>query len=66
MASFEYHRSDPWFNKLFNDSMRRLSTVVIKVFRRRWWRHQHNPPNITSEHPCIKGINYNLPRVISE
>ncbi|CAL9156093.1 unnamed protein product [Musa hybrid cultivar] len=31
MASFEYHRSDPWFNKLFNDSMRRLSTVVIKV-----------------------------------
>ncbi|CAD5175749.1 unnamed protein product [Musa acuminata subsp. malaccensis] len=30
MASFEYHGSDPWFNKLFNGSMRRLSTVVIK------------------------------------
>ncbi|CAL9052681.1 unnamed protein product [Musa banksii] len=31
MVSFEYRRSDPWFNKLFNGTMRRLSIVVIKV-----------------------------------
>ncbi|THU44334.1 hypothetical protein C4D60_Mb02t06320 [Musa balbisiana] len=78
MTAFEHHGSDPRFNKLFNDSMRNHSTILIKQLLETYRGFDDvkvlvdvgggtgaTLHMITSRHPHIKGINFDLPLVIA-
>ncbi|URD86254.1 caffeic acid [Musa troglodytarum] len=78
MTAFEHHGSDPRFNKLFNDSMRNHSTILIKQLLETYCGFDDvkvlvdvgggtgaTLNMITSRHPHIKGINFDLPLVIA-
>ncbi|URD86459.1 caffeic acid [Musa troglodytarum] len=78
MTAFEHHGKDPRFNKLFNDSMRNHSTILIKQLLKTYRGFDDvkvlvdvgggtgaTLHMITSRHQHIKGINFDLPHVIS-
>ncbi|KAG2581686.1 hypothetical protein PVAP13_6KG071170 [Panicum virgatum] len=48
MTAFEYHGTDPRFNRVFNEGMKNHSVAI------------------TSRYPGIRGVNFDLPHVISE
>ncbi|RRT53128.1 hypothetical protein B296_00048242 [Ensete ventricosum] len=79
MTAFEYHGTDPRFNSVFNDGMKNHSIIITKklldIYR------GFDDVNllvdvgggigatlfmITSRHPHIHAINFDLPHVISE
>ncbi|XP_009392797.2 flavone O-methyltransferase 1 [Musa acuminata AAA Group] len=79
MTAFEYHGTDPRFNAVFNDGMKNHSIIITKklldIYR------GFDDVNrlvdvgggigatlfmITSKHPHIHAINFDLPHVISE
>lgn len=79
MTVFEHHDKDPRFNKLFNDSMRNHSTILIKQLLETYRGFDDvkvlvdvgggtgaTLHMITSGHQHIKGINFDLPHVISD
>ncbi|CAN6347762.1 unnamed protein product [Urochloa humidicola] len=79
MSAFEYHGTDPRFNRVFNEGMKNQSVIMTKKLLQ-----FYNGFNgittlvdvgggtgatlhaITSHYPHIKGINFDLPHVISE
>ena len=78
MTAFEHHGGDPRFNKLFNDSMRNHSTILIKQLLETYRGFDDvkvlvdvgggtgaTLHMITSRHPHIKGVNFDLPLVIA-
>ncbi|CAL9042287.1 unnamed protein product [Musa banksii] len=79
MAPFEYHGSDPRFNRLFNDSMRGHSTILMKKLLQVYCGFDSikvlvdvgggigaTLHMITSRHSHVKGVNFDLPHVICE
>lgn len=77
MPTFEYSGSNPRFNKVFNTAMLNHTTVVMKRILDLYKGFEHLGQLvdvggglgvalslITSRHPNIKGINYDLPQVI--
>nr|QWK65126.1 flavonoid O-methyltransferase 3 [Scutellaria baicalensis] len=79
MSAFEYHGKDPRFNKVFNQGMSGHSTITMKKILETY--HGFDGLNtlvdvgggigatlnmIVSEHPSIKGINFDLPHVIED
>ncbi|RWW83155.1 hypothetical protein BHE74_00008334 [Ensete ventricosum] len=78
ITAFEHHGNDPRFNKLFNDSMRNHSTILIKQLLETYRGFDDvkvlvdvgggtgaTLHMITSRHSHVKGINFDLPHVIS-
>ncbi|RRT75769.1 hypothetical protein BHE74_00011628 [Ensete ventricosum] len=78
MTVFEYHGTEPRFNKLFNECMRNHSTILMKKLLETYRGFDDvkvlvdvgggtgaTIHMITSKHPHIKGINFDLPHVIS-
>ncbi|XP_073011962.1 caffeic acid 3-O-methyltransferase-like [Typha latifolia] len=79
MTAFEYHGTDPRFNKVFNEGMKNHSVIITKKLLE-FYRGFDNVNvlvdvgggigatlhMITSKHTHIKGINFDLPHVISE
>ncbi|CAL9063276.1 unnamed protein product [Musa banksii] len=79
MTAFEYHGTDPRFNKVFNEGMRSHSIVFTNKFLQVYRGFDDvkvlvdvgggigaTLHMITSTHPHILGINYDLPHVISD
>ncbi|URD73739.1 caffeic acid [Musa troglodytarum] len=79
MTAFEYHGTDPRFNKVFNEGMRSHSIVITKKLLQVYRGFDDvkvlvdvgggvgaTLHMITSAHPRILGINYDLPHVISD
>ncbi|CAL9077305.1 unnamed protein product [Musa acuminata var. zebrina] len=79
MTAFEYNGTDPRFNKLFNECMRSHSSIITKKLLDIYCGFDDVKVlvdvgggtgaalhMITSRHPQIKGINFDLPHVISE
>ncbi|THU47860.1 hypothetical protein C4D60_Mb09t20110 [Musa balbisiana] len=78
MFLFDYISSDPRFSKVFNEGMRSHSSIIIKNLLRVYSGFDDMEglvdvggndgatlQMITSRHPHITGINYDLPHVIS-
>ncbi|RZS23555.1 hypothetical protein BHM03_00056511, partial [Ensete ventricosum] len=78
MTVFKHLGTDPRFNKLFNESVRNHSTILmqklvetyrgfddVKVLVDVGGRTGPSIHMITSKHPHIKGITFDLPHVIS-
>ncbi|CAL9200595.1 unnamed protein product [Musa hybrid cultivar] len=78
MTVFEHHGTDPRFNKLFNECMRNHSTILMKKLLETYRGFDDvkvlvdvgggtgaTIHMITAKHPHIKGINFDLPHVIS-
>ncbi|CAL9171353.1 unnamed protein product [Musa hybrid cultivar] len=78
MFLFDYTSSDPRFSTVFNEGMRGHSSIIIKNLLRVYSGFDDMEglvdvggndgatlQMITSRHPHIKGINYDLPHVIS-
>ncbi|RWV82340.1 hypothetical protein GW17_00056165 [Ensete ventricosum] len=78
MLLFDYMGSDPLVSKVFNEGMRGHSSIIIKNLLRVYSGFDDmevlvdvggndgaSLQMITSKHPHIKGINYDLPHVIS-
>ncbi|XP_009388361.2 caffeic acid 3-O-methyltransferase [Musa acuminata AAA Group] len=79
VTTFEYHGSDARFNQVFNECMRNHSTIFtkkvldvyrgfddVKVLVDVGGGTGATLRMITSRHPHIKGVNFDLPHVISE
>jgi len=79
MSAFEYHATDPRFNKVFNEGMRNHSTIITKKILETYKGFTDlkvlvdvgggvggTINMIVRKHPHIKGINFDLPHVISE
>ncbi|XP_073064301.1 caffeic acid 3-O-methyltransferase 2-like [Primulina eburnea] len=79
MSTFEYHGTDPRFNKGFNIAMSNFSTMLMKriVDTYKGFKGLRTLVDvgggiggslrmILSKHPNIKGINFDLPHVIRE
>ncbi|RZR86464.1 hypothetical protein BHM03_00013666 [Ensete ventricosum] len=79
MSPFDYLGTDPRFNKLFNEAMRGHTAVIVNQLLRTYGGFDDvkvlvdvgggvgaTLGMITSRHPHIKGINLDLPHVISE
>ncbi|THU44375.1 hypothetical protein C4D60_Mb02t06740 [Musa balbisiana] len=77
-TTFEHHGSDPRFNKLFNHSTRNHSTILINQLLETYRGFDDvkmlvdvgggtdaTLHVITSRHSHIKGVNFDLPLVIS-
>ncbi|URD87201.1 caffeic acid [Musa troglodytarum] len=78
MSSFDYQGADPRFNKIFNEAMRGHTAVLVNQLLRTYGGFDDvkvlvdvgggvgaTLGMITSRHPHIKGINLDLPHVIS-
>ncbi|THU44333.1 hypothetical protein C4D60_Mb02t06310 [Musa balbisiana] len=78
MSCFDYQSTDPRFNKIFNEAMRGHTAVVVNQLLRTYGGFDDvkvlvdvgggvgaTLGMITSRHPHIKGINLDLPHVIS-
>ncbi|KAK1324293.1 Caffeic acid 3-O-methyltransferase [Acorus calamus] len=76
MTSFEYHGTDPRFNKMFNDGMVNHSTILLKKLLGVYKGFDNlntlvdvgggvggTLKMIVTKHPNIKGINFDLPHV---
>jgi len=79
MTAFEYHGTDPRFNKVFNEGMRNHSTIITKNILDTYKGFDDvnvlvdvgggvggTLNMIVKKHPHLKGINFDLPHVISE
>ena len=79
MDAFEYHGTDPRLNKVFNEGMRNHSTITTKKILETYKGFTDLKElvdvgggvggtinMIVKKHPHIKGINFDLPHVISE
>ncbi|CAL5084958.1 unnamed protein product [Urochloa decumbens] len=79
MTAFEYHGTDPRFNRVFNEGMRNNSVIITKKLLDSYAGFDGvgtlvdvgggvgaTLQAITSRYPHIKGVNFDLPHVISE
>ncbi|TVU42897.1 hypothetical protein EJB05_09321, partial [Eragrostis curvula] len=79
MTAFEYHGTDPRFNRVFNEGMKNHSVIITKKLLEFYTGFEGigtlvdvgggvgaTLHAITSHHPQIKGVNFDLPHVISE
>ncbi|CAI0453220.1 unnamed protein product [Linum tenue] len=67
MTAFEYHGTDPRFNKVFNKGMSDHSTITMKKLLESYTGGTGAVLSmILSKHPSIKGINFDLPHVIED
>jgi hypothetical protein len=79
MTAFEYHGTDPRFNRVFNDGMKNHSVIITKKLLDFYTGFEGVSTlvdvgggvgatlhAITSHHPGIEGVNFDLPHVISE
>nr|UYE91531.1 putative glycosyltransferase [Anoectochilus roxburghii] len=79
MTEFEYHAVDPRFSKVFNEGMRSHSVIILKNILSIYDGFKDvnvlvdvcggtggTLSMITSKHPHIRGINFDLPHVISQ
>ncbi|CAI0453224.1 unnamed protein product [Linum tenue] len=79
MTAFEYHGTDPRFNKVFNKGMSDHSTITMKKLLESYTGFDGLKSlvdvgggtgavlsMILSKHPSIKGINFDLPHVIED
>ncbi|KAJ8534846.1 hypothetical protein K7X08_016574 [Anisodus acutangulus] len=77
--AFEYPKSDPKFNDVFNKAMLNHTTVVMKKILENYKGFENlkslvdvggglgvNLKMITSKNPTIKGINFDLPHVVQD
>ncbi|GMH18321.1 hypothetical protein Nepgr_020162 [Nepenthes gracilis] len=78
-TTFEYNKEDPKFNKVFNNAMSNLSTLVMKKILDTYKGFEGlsllvdvgggigaTLNMIVSKYPMIKGINFDLPHVIKD
>ncbi|RLM84848.1 caffeic acid O-methyltransferase [Panicum miliaceum] len=79
MSAFEYHGTDPRFNRVFNEGMKNNSVIITKKLLEFYTGFEGvgtlvdvgggvgaTLHAITSRYPHIKGINFDLPHVISD
>lgn len=79
MTAFEYHGTDPRFNKVFNRGMSDHSTITMKKILETYKGFEGLKTvvdvgggigatlnMIISKYPHIKGINFDLPHVVSD
>uniref|UniRef100_A0A0E0LRF1 Caffeic acid O-methyltransferase n=1 Tax=Oryza punctata TaxID=4537 RepID=A0A0E0LRF1_ORYPU len=82
MTAFEYHGTDARFNRVFNEGMKNHSVIITKKLLELYTGFDSasgvstlvdvgggvgaTVHAIVSRHPHIRGINYDLPHVISE
>ncbi|KAL2527551.1 Flavone 3'-O-methyltransferase 1 [Abeliophyllum distichum] len=79
MTAFDYHGTDPRFNKVFNQGMSNHSTITMKKILETYNGFEGLKSivdvgggtgatlnMILSKHPSIKGINFDLPHVIED
>ncbi|XP_037416337.1 tricetin 3',4',5'-O-trimethyltransferase [Triticum dicoccoides] len=79
MSAFEYHGTDPRFNRVFNEGMKNHSIIITKKLLESYKGFEGlgtlvdvgggvgaTVAAITAHYPTIKGINFDLPHVISE
>ncbi|KAG2638049.1 caffeic acid 3-O-methyltransferase-like [Panicum virgatum] len=79
MSAFEYHGTDPRFNRVFNEGMKNNSVIITKKLLESYTGFEGigtlvdvgggvgaTIHAITSRYPHIKGINFDLPHVISD
>ncbi|CAL9069011.1 tricetin 3',4',5'-O-trimethyltransferase-like [Musa acuminata AAA Group] len=79
MTAFEYPGTDARFNQVFNEGMRNHSTIFTRKLLQKYRGFDDvkvlvdvgggtggTLRLITSEHPHIKGVNFDLPHVISD
>ncbi|THU47857.1 hypothetical protein C4D60_Mb09t20070 [Musa balbisiana] len=79
MTAFEYPGTDARFNQVFNEGMRNHSTIFTRKLLQKYRGFDDvkvlvdvgggtggTLRMITSEHPHIKGVNFDLPHVISD
>jgi hypothetical protein len=79
MTAFEYHGTDPRFNKVFNKGMSDHSTITMKKLLETYKGFEGLTSlvdvgggtgavvnTIVSKYPSIKGINFDLPHVIED
>nr|QCQ29269.1 caffeic acid O-methyltransferase [Camellia fraterna] len=79
MTAFEYHGTDPRFNKVFNQGMSNHSTITMKKILDIYGGFDGLTTVVdvgggtgatlnmlVSKHPTIKGINFDLPHVIED
>lgn len=79
MTAFEYHGTDPRFNKVFNSGMSNHSTIIMKKILEIYKGFEGLTSlvdvgggtgavvnMIVSKHPSLKGINFDLPHVIDD
>jgi hypothetical protein len=79
MTAFEYHGTDPRFNKVFNQGMSNHSTITMKKILETYTGFDGlgsvvdvgggtgaTLNMIVSKYPSIKGINFDLPHVIED
>ncbi|PIM99563.1 Hydroxyindole-O-methyltransferase [Handroanthus impetiginosus] len=79
MTAFDYHGTDPRFNKVFNNGMSNHSTIIMKKILETYDGFEGLKTvvdvgggtgatlnMIVSKYPSIKGINFDLPHVIED
>ncbi|CAN8248235.1 unnamed protein product [Cochlearia groenlandica] len=79
MSAFEYHGTDPRFNKVFNNGMSNHSTITMKKILETYKGFEGltslvdvgggigaTLKMIVSKHPNLEGINFDLPHVIED
>ncbi|KAJ0101950.1 hypothetical protein Patl1_05556 [Pistacia atlantica] len=79
MTAFEYHGTDPRFNRIFNNGMSSHSTITMKKILETYKGFEGlnslvdvgggigaTLNMIISKYPSIKGINFDLPHVIDD
>ncbi|KAJ0968591.1 hypothetical protein J5N97_025508 [Dioscorea zingiberensis] len=79
MSAFEYHGTDPRFNKVFNEGMKNHSMIIMKKILENYCGFDHvnvlvdvgggvggTLSQVVGKHKHIKGVNFDLPHVISE
>ncbi|KAF7133514.1 hypothetical protein RHSIM_Rhsim09G0210100 [Rhododendron simsii] len=79
MTAFDYHGTDPRFNKVFNQGMSNHSTITMKKILETYQGFEGltslvdvgggigaTLQMILSKYPTIKGINFDLPHVIED
>ncbi|XP_042515055.1 caffeic acid 3-O-methyltransferase-like [Macadamia integrifolia] len=79
MTSFDYHGTDPRFNKVFNNGMSNHSTITMKKILDTYKGFEGltslvdvgggigaTVHMIVSKYPSLRGINFDLPHVIAE
>lgn len=79
MNAFDYHGTDPRFNKVFNKGMSDHSTITMKKLLENYKGFEGLTSlvdvgggtgaivnTIISKYPSIKGINFDLPHVIED
>ncbi|KAK1392143.1 Caffeic acid 3-O-methyltransferase [Heracleum sosnowskyi] len=79
MNLFEYNRTDPRFNKIFNQAMKNHSSIIIKKILENYNGFEGLTSlvdvggnmgatlnTIISKYPTIKGVNFDLPHIVKD